>query len=60
MHRRNGRVVWVERRVVYGSEEEVARRLRMIKAGRKVNTSYVERNNLGPANLYLKAGEEVP
>ena len=46
-HRRNGRVVWVERRVVYGSEEEVARRLRMINAGRKVNTSYVERNNLG-------------
>jgi hypothetical protein len=45
-HRRNGRVVKVSRKAVFGSMEEITRRLREI-GGRKVNTSYVERNNLG-------------
>lgn len=44
-HRCKGRVVKVYRRAVFGTEEEIAARLDEIGA-RKVNTSYVERNNL--------------
>jgi hypothetical protein len=44
-HRRKNRVVKVERKVVYVTEEEITARLEEI-GGRKVNTSYVERNNL--------------
>ena len=39
-HRRGGRVVWMEERVVFGEPEEVLAAL-----GGKVSTSYVERDN---------------
>lgn len=44
--REGGRVVEVRRRLVFGSEGEVARLLRETQAGTQINTSFVERDNL--------------
>ncbi len=44
--RANGRVVKVERRIVWGQEQEIKKVLEQSPVSRTVNTAYVERNNL--------------
>jgi len=44
-HRQDGRVVKVESRIVYGSQESVAAALEQSTASTAVNTSFVERQN---------------
>jgi hypothetical protein len=42
--RENGKVVKVERRIVYGEEKRIDEKIR-ISPGKKINTSYIERVN---------------
>lgn len=44
--RRKGRVVEITSRVVFGTEEAVAARLKQSPVSKHINTSFVERNNL--------------
>lgn len=44
-HRENGRVVKVDRRLIYGTERQLRRALKDSPLSSKVNTSYVERYN---------------
>jgi IS1 family transposase len=48
--RTNGKVVKVETRIVYGTEESVARKLER-SVSKKINTAYIERSN-GTLRLY--------
>jgi len=53
--REKGRVVKVERRIVYGEEERIEEKLAK-GSGKKINTSYVERSNgtLRQTNAHLR------
>ena len=44
--RKHGRVIKISTRVVFGSEEAVAAKLKCSPVSRHINTSFVERNNL--------------
>ena len=42
----NGKVVRIEQRVVFGNEQDIKKILEQSPVSQKINTSYVERNNL--------------
>jgi len=43
--RENGRVTDIDHRIVFGTEEQVAKTLKLSKCSRCVNTSFIERQN---------------
>ncbi len=44
--RKGGKVVKVTRKVVYGKEEEIMKRIEASSVSRTINTAFIERNNL--------------
>lgn len=44
--RENGKVVKIEQRIVFGNEQDIKKILEQSPVSQKINTSYVERNNL--------------
>lgn len=46
--RANGRIIKVERRIVFGQEQDIQKVLERSPVSHTVNTAFVERNNLNP------------
>lgn len=44
-HKKNGRLIEIEKRVIWGTEEEILDMIRLDKRGQVINTSYVESRN---------------
>lgn len=44
--REGGRVVEVQRRIIFGSAQDIARILKTDQCGEQINTAYIERDNL--------------
>jgi hypothetical protein len=58
-HRRKGRVVKVEQKVVFGTQASVAAALKASKASSAVNTSFVERHNATDRHRNARKGRRT-